>query len=149
MSNQEIEQITAEEFRRKLAGLEDKDKLNNNDKQNLKDEAIRLATIFAKLFSDDLDRMTLWNRIGSAMISACSKANDDLELFVNCCLEHIKAESSHVAASEELAQIILSFETKTVTWKKQFISYVSKNHYIILVYARAKWIEIKSGKKEL
>ncbi|MDO6383440.1 hypothetical protein [Leptospira santarosai] len=149
MSKQGIEQVTAEEFRRKLAGLEDKDKLNVNDKQNLKDEAVRLATIFARLFSDDLDRITLWNRIGSALSSACSKANDDIELFVNYCLEHIKADSSSVAASEELGQVISSFETRTTTWKKQFISYISKNHFIILVYARAKWIEIKDGKKEL
>ena len=149
MSLQTVEKLTPEEFRRKIAGLENQTKIKEADRQNLRDEAVRFSTILARLFSDDLDRMTLWERIGSALVVSVAKCGGDIDAFVNHALAHIHASPASVAASEEILQVIETYGTRPSDWKAEYLSYISRHHYIILVHARARWNEVKSRRKEL
>lgn len=111
----------------------------------IKDEAIRLCSILPKLFSDDFDRKTLWERIGNGIISSVKKCGGDYEEFVNLVLEFIKAEPGQVAACEELENFLTAMETKPKEWKEQYLRLMERKHNIILVYARQRWNAEKIG----
>jgi hypothetical protein len=145
-----IEELTPLEFRLKLAGLVDKgQEIKTLDKENIKEEAIRLTSILARVFGRDLDRLTLWERIGTALTGSSAKHSDNIEEFLNSCLTHVKADFANVAASDEIDSLIHSLSSRDSEWQKVFINYINKNHYIILVYARKRWNEYKEGKIEL
>ncbi|EMO53888.1 hypothetical protein [Leptospira noguchii] len=150
MSTQTIDKLTPEEFRRKIAGFTDQMKrINETDKQNLKEEAVRLCSIFASLFGDELDRMTLWERINNALVTAIAKSGSDLDAFVNCALDFIKSDPARVAASDALSSFLDMIASRNDVWRKEFLSYISKHHFILIVHARKRWNEYKEGKIEL
>lgn len=145
-----IEELTPEMFRLKISGLIDKgQEIRGLDNENIKNEAIRFTSILAKLFGSDLDRKTLWERIGSALVSSSLKHSDNIEEFINSCLRHIKAEFYLTASNEEIKSLIDSILLKDKAWHEEFLSYIEKNQYIILIYARKRWEEYKEGKIEL
>jgi hypothetical protein len=112
-------------------------------------EAIKLCLIFPELFGNELDRKTLWNRIGSAIETSIIKCNYDIAHFVNSCLEHIKAEYSKVACHETILQFIESNSLKSEDWKKSFFHYLSTRHFIIIAKARYEWEQKKELRKNL
>ena len=140
-----------QEFRRKLAGLIDPErKIEASEKVEVKEAAIRLCSIFAHLFGESLDRITLWERIGSALRTSCAKASDDdLDRFVTLCLEHIQAEDSKVAACEPLKAMIETFAVRPSEWKYAFTAYVNTHRTALLVHARSRWENVKKGSVEL
>jgi len=92
-----------------------------------------------KLFSDDFDRKTLWERIGNGVTASVKKCGGDYEEFVNLVLEFVKAEPGKTAACEELEWFLTSMEMKTPEWKSEFLRLMEKKYNILLVYARQKW----------
>ena len=115
--------------------------------ESVKMEAVRLCSIFPELFGDDLDRMTLWNRIGSAIETSVVKSNGNIEVFVNSCLEHIKATASKVATHDELNNWISVCSVKPDDWKRNFFHYVSTRFFLIIAKARQEW-EVKKAHKK-
>lgn len=115
----------------------------------MKMEAIRFCSILASVFGEDLDRMTLWDKIGNALVSACSKSPDDIDAFINNCLISIKSDFAKVAANDSLDSIVMLFQSKPTSWHSEFINYISKHNYIILMHSRKRWMEYKEGKIEL
>ncbi|ADK81619.1 hypothetical protein Spirs_2506 [Sediminispirochaeta smaragdinae DSM 11293] len=105
----------------------------------IKEEAIKFCSSLPKLFSDDFDRKTLWERIGNGIVSSVKKCGGDFEEFVNLILEFIKADPGKVASCEELAYFLESMETKPTEWKKHFLYIMEKKYNIILVYSRNLW----------
>jgi len=115
----------------------------------VKDMAVRFTSILASLFSDDLDRKTLWERIGNGMVTAIAKANGDYEKFVSYCLDYIKAEPGKVAASAPLMQIMETMAVRPAEWKAAFLNYIETRRFLVLIKARAHWQEAKDGRVEL
>lgn len=109
------------------------------------DEIVRFVSILPEVFSDDLDRKTLWERIGNGIIASLAKAAGDFELFVNFCLDYVKADSGKVAANENLSNFVNSALIRPAEWKTQFLAAIEKKHYLIVIKARAKWNENKGG----
>ena len=145
-----IQVLSAEQFRQKLAGLVDEQsKLPEMDKAAVKETAIRFTSILASLFSDDLDRKTLWERIGNGFVTAVTKANGDTEKFISYCLDYIKAEPGSVAASEPLMQVIESISETPQEWRSTFLNYISTKRFLILIKARARWQAAKAGEIKL
>lgn len=145
-----LQQLEPAQFRQKIAGLVDPERqTTGSEAYSISEEAVRFATILASLFGDDLDRLTLWDRISSALITAYRKSPDDLEVFVNHCLEHIKAEHSRVAASEPLSTFLATMESRDQSVKKSFLSHIERRYFILIVKARARWQEVKAGRIEL
>lgn len=109
------------------------------------DEIVRFVSILPEVFSDDLDRKTLWERIGNGLVTSLAKAGGDFELFINFCLDYVKADSGKVAANENLNMFIESALIRPDEWKTQFLTSIEKKHYLIIVKARARWNENKGG----
>ena len=111
----------------------------------IKAEAIKFSSILPKLFSDDFDRKTLWERIGNGIFSSVKKCGGDYEEFINLCLEYIKADPGKVASCKELELFLDEMNTRPQEWKDGFLFIMEKKYNIILVYARAEW---NSNKKK-
>jgi len=99
------------------------------------------------MFSDDLDRKTLWERIGNGMMTSIAKSGGDFETFVNCCIEYIKAEPGKVAANENLESWLGMALSRPKEWKNQFMRTIEKKNFLVLLKARARWNENKGGAK--
>jgi hypothetical protein len=114
--------------------------------KGLTDEIVRFVSILPEVFSDDLDRKTLWERIGNGIITSLAKAGGDFGLFINSCLDYVKADSGKVAANENLSTFINSALIRPREWKTQFLTVIEKKYYLIVVKARARWNENKGDK---
>jgi hypothetical protein len=144
-----LKTTTPQEFRQKIACLETERKIEGVENSTIRNEAVRLISIMPTLFSDDLDRKTLWERIGNGIQVAIQKAQDDIELFISALLDYIKASSGDVAASEPLNQMLTSLMMRDVEFKKEFLRHISKRKFIILMLARDRWNEAKEKRIEL
>lgn len=141
-----IAQLTPEEFRLKIAGLYDPlGQLDDMGSKAMEDEVIKFVSILPEVFSDDLDRKTLWERIGNGLVSSLAKSNSDIELFINNCLEYVKADSGKAAANENLHYFLSTITTRDLDWKQQFLRTIEKKHYLIVVKARDRWNKSKNG----
>ena len=144
--------ISTEEARRVLAGLADPDRPSGGAAESLevKEAAVRFGSILAKLFGPDLDRMTLWERIGSAFESACSKVDDgDLDRFAHLCLDHVRAEAGAAAACEALTATLETFAARPIEWRQAFVRYCRTHRIALVVHVRRRWELVKKGAVEL
>jgi hypothetical protein len=105
----------------------------------IKDEAIRLVSILPELFGDDLDRKTLWERIGNGLVVCSQKAGGDWESFVNFLLEYIKADPGAVAANKNLEGWVGALSTKPKEWREVFLRIIEKKHMLIVLKGRNVW----------
>lgn len=139
MSTQELTTLSPEEFRLKLACLTDPTVKTELVRHSLIEEAVDFVSELPKFYSDDLERTSLWDRIGNGLLAASQKADGNLELFINSVLSYIKASPTSVAASDRLSAFITNFEKRDVSWKRDFIRQFQEYHYLIIVKARAQW----------
>ena len=148
---QEMKILSAQEFRQKLAGVVDprKQKENEQTAEEIKQEAISFCSILPELFSSDLDRMTMWERIGNGIIAACKKCGGDTEEFVHLVLEFIKANPAMLASNKRLERWLIDFSARDEEDKRMFLRTIEKKSNVILVYARNLWGEIKDAKRPL
>jgi hypothetical protein len=141
-------------IRRRLAGLADPvGRLAGTEGEvlDLRETANRFCSILAALFNrDSLDPVTLWERIGTALETACAKvADDDLERWASLCLEHVKADNARVAACGPLLSVLGDFATRPAEWRDAFLAHVRTRRYVVLALARERWLRVKAGEVEL
>ena len=105
----------------------------------IKDEAIKLCLILAELFSDDLDRLTLWERIGNGLAVCSAKCGGDWELLLEGLLEFIKADPGRVAANKKLENWMNTVALRPMEWKDQFIRICGTKRMFVIVKARQLW----------
>lgn len=142
-----IEELTIENFKLKIAGIEDNlKKLDDFESNALIDEIVRFISILPEVFSDDLDRKTLWERIGNGINVSLSKAGDDFSLFINNCIEYVKADPGKVASNENLNLFISSSLLRPKQWKNQFLLLTERQFYLIIIKARNEWNKKKEVK---
>lgn len=116
----------------------------------IRDAAIRFCSILSSLFGDDLDQLSKWDRIGSAISSACAKVSgDDVDCFVTHCLDHIKADDAQVARCEPLSQLLSTFPERTPEWRFAYLDYFRTHRHAVLVHGRARWELVKKKAVEL
>ena len=138
--------LTTEQYRRHLAGLIDpQQKIGLTDREVIRLTAIDFVSCLPRIFGSELDRMTLWDRIGSAIQVAFSKTvDDDHEFFISEVCRHIMAGTA-AARSEELQAVIL----KVTEWEAErrvlWMQYLSSHLPVVLVHARAAWEKSKKG----
>lgn len=117
--------------------------------ENAKQQAINFCSILPELFSADLDRKGMWDRIGNGLSGAVKKCGGDYEEFVNLVLEFIKANSAMVASNKRLEAWLLEMDIKTDDDKILFLRAFEKKHNVILVFARSLWNDVKSASNKL
>ena len=140
-----IGELTTEQYRQKLAGLIDQDADKNEaDIAKLKKLAVDFVAILPEVFGDSLDRLKIWDRISSGLVAANAKAtNTDHERFVQLVLDHIKADPAMAGRNENLAAMLGSLETLSVTDRDSWIVLFGSHLVPILVKARVAWNEKK------
>ena len=143
--------LDTQEFRRKLAGLADPDRHpGETEKVEIKETAIRLCSVLAKLFGENLDRMTLWGRIGSAFETACAKvSDDDLDRWLNLLLEHVQADPVQAAACDAMTQLVQTWAVRPPEWRHALLNYCRSHRYPMLTHGRSRWERVKKGEAEL
>lgn len=152
MSTPAISKPSAAELRLKLAGLADPSRLDGGpgESADLKLTAVRYITILAHLFGDELDRTTLWDRIGSAVETAFAECQGgDLDRWSTLCLEHVQADLGRAAACEALGQVLAQFDARPVEWRQLFMRYIRERKFVVLVKARERWNQVKNGEASL
>jgi hypothetical protein len=115
-------------------------------KEEVKTMAVNFTSVLASLFSDDLDRKTLWERIGNGIVVCSAKCGGDWETFINQILEYIKADGAKVASSKDFNIIFEDLTNRTQSWREAWLRVMEKKHYLIIVKARALWNSLKAEK---
>lgn len=135
-----IQQLSTAEFRQKLAGLVDPGRLlPDMELTVVKDEAVKLCLILAEVFGDDLDRKTLWERIGNGLAVCSVKCGGDWELLLEGLLEYVRADPGKVAANQKLEAWTDTISLRPQEWKDQFIRVCETKRMILIVKARQLW----------
>ena len=151
METNTLPSIDYQEFRRRLAGLADPDRpLGAEANGEMRRLASSLCSLLAELFGDDLDRLTLWGRIGTSLQTACAKVTDgNLDRFVSLCLEHVCADPARASGNEQLFMLLGEFGRKPIEWRQGFVDYVRTHIYVVISYGRQAWdlrkVELKEG----
>ena len=112
----------------------------------MRDEIVNFISILPELFSDDLDRKTLWERIGNGLMISIAKSGGDFEAFINGCLSYIKADHGKVAANENFASWVSVAFTRPNEWRVQFMRFIERKNFLVVLKARAQW-NINKGNK--
>lgn len=137
--------LSQESFRRKLAGLEDPEQSPNHPFSH-KTQAIALAVVMARVFSDTLDRKTLWERIGTGLKSAAQKRPEGGESLVSAALDHVLADPGKAAVQEDLGGLLMTVEEQTDEWNRGWSAYLVRSAVIVTVLARAEWQKEKEAR---
>lgn len=145
-----VSAATPQEVRLRLAGLIDP---NEDLPKRLADEQKRKAIEFVgclpEVYGDSLDRISLWDRIGTALETAHAKTiGVDCEFFVSRVLEHLKAESSKVARCETIGFILDWLSDCSDEAKQAWLTYMATHRYAVLVHAKAAWERTKQERKD-
>lgn len=136
----EIELLSAENFRRRIAGLEDPSrKLETFDLKSIEADAVSFIAVMPELFGEDLDRKTLWERIANGLHTASAKSGGDVGLFVQELLVYIKADPGQVASNERFAMHLEMLLLRPKEIQDQFVRTMSAKSYLIVTKARAVW----------
>lgn len=119
----------------------------DSSKQTIRLLAIDFVSALPRVFGDELDRKTLWDRIGSALQTAHAKtAGADVEFFFSEVFRHICAGSA-VARDDGIATVLGNAVALPGPERQAFIAYCSSHMPVLLVHARARWEEQKELRK--
>lgn len=100
-----------------------------------------------ELFGESLDRMTLWDKIGSALSAAASKCDDgDTDRFAALCLETIKADDAAAARNAGFANWVTTMAERDEAYRQAFVRHCGSKSAIVLVHARHAWEQRKAMK---
>lgn len=134
--------LSANEFRQRLAGVI-APLIQEQDKEAAKTSAISFVSILPELFSKDLDRISMWERIGNGLSAAAKKCGGNLDEFVNLSLDFIKATPGAVASNERLEEWLSTTMDKSEEYKSALIRSFTTRLNVILIYGRQDWKDRK------
>jgi hypothetical protein len=122
---------------------------DNSASAEHKDMAVKLCVVLCELFGESLDRMTLWDRIASALATAAAKTNDgDTDRFISIALDHVRADAGKASRNEVLPMMLYDMAEKPAAWRQGFVRYVASHSFAILAHGRLKWEHVKAARKE-
>lgn len=142
MSTQELppptDTLSTEEMRQRLAGLID----NQAEKPEwythvAKGLAIDFCASLPSVFGSELDRLTMWDKIGNAIKSGYAKTvSGDIDLFVQHILESIQADASKAVACDRLTEAIDALQQLPEQERQDWLQYLVTHLIPVLVHAR-------------
>jgi len=144
-----LEELTTEQFRQQLAGLIDpREEIDLGDREDTRLAAIDFVACLPQIFGESLNRLTLWNRIGTAIETAYAKTvADDVEFFISEVCRQIQAGSA-AARSEALARSLTTVSAWEIEKREAWLNHLATRLPTVLVYARMEWEKIKSEQSE-
>jgi hypothetical protein len=140
-----------EDFRRRLAGLVDPDHtLAEEDQTLFRDLATEVVVLLCRHFGQELDRKTLWARIDSGLLAACSKVSDgDLDRWLDTLLAHVLASPEEAATCSQLAALRARLAALDVHRRMALVRYLESRRYAVLAYGRAAWESHKTPRNQV
>lgn len=145
-----VKTIDSIEFRRRLAGLSDSGDGEDLTPAVYRDLASDLVLLLAICFDrDQLDATTLWTRIDSAIergLGVCD--GEDIERFVDSCLDHVLANINQVAANEMALAIQAKLYGLEDSQRVNFLRYLSEHRRPCIVFGRGKWQQYSQARKD-
>jgi hypothetical protein len=144
-----ITEIEPAEFRRRLAGLSDSGGGEDLAPGVYRDIASDMVLLCAICFNrDQLDATTLWTRIDSGIERGLAECGgEDVERFVDVCLQHVLASANVVAANEKALEIQDRIYSLGDSKRVMFLRYLAEHRMPSLVFGRKKWIEFSAERK--
>lgn len=140
--------LNTEQMRQSLAGLIDVQASSVGSDANYDRLAIQFCAVLPRIFGDELERVTLWNRIGSAIQSAFAKViNSDVDLFVQHVCEHIRADVAAAVSDEGLFLVLEALHQLSAKERQDWMIYLKTHLIPVLVHARAVWKASMDAKK--
>lgn len=132
-------------FRQRLAGLIDpQERLSAAEFAPAKQIAAEFIGMLPDLYGDELDRMKLWDRIGTAMEVAHAKtAGHDVEFYISNVLDHIKCEPAKALRHNGLSEFIAMQAVWSAEQSSAFLAYLATHRHVVLVKARMVWEKTK------
>ena len=142
-------ELTTDQFRQKLASLIDpRSQMDESSKSTIRHLAIDFVSSLPHVFGDDLDRLTLWERISTAISVAYARTVDaDVEFFCSEVFRQIHAGTS-AARTDKVTGALSNIINLPDAEKQAFITYCSSHLPVLLVHARARWEDHKQLNKK-
>jgi hypothetical protein len=136
-----IKKLNSSDFFKKLTNISEISLVSGSNYSDdvFVDEACRFISELPLIFSDQLDRMTMWDRIGNGIETSISKSGGNFRLFVNYIIDYIKADYSKFAAHSTLNNIINAYELREKEWQRMFIDNMKKFSFLIIAKSRQMW----------
>lgn len=136
-------------IRQRLAGLSDRSATKPPAFHNaVKELAVDFCATLPRIFGGELDRMTLWDRIGSAITTARAKnPGEDVDGFIQSVCDHIKASISATLACERFCGVMEEIEKLTPEEAGQWMDYMNAHLVPVLAKAKRKWVEERDAGK--
>lgn len=136
-------------IRQRLAGLSDRSAAKPPAFHNaIKELAVDFCATLPRIFGGELDRMTLWDRIGSAITTARAKnPGEDVDGFIQSVCDHIKASMSATLACERFCGMMEEIEKLTPEEAGQWMDYMNAHLVPVLAKAKRKWVEERDAGK--
>lgn len=138
--------IDTAEARRRIMGLVDPDARPSGpaDAQAVKDAAQSLCVLLARHFGRDLDRMTLWDRIASALEQASAKCDDgDLPRLASLALAHVSADAAGVARDDQFGAWLATVDSWPPEVRQAFVRRLTVLRYAVIAEGRQRWESLK------
>jgi acyl carrier protein len=137
-------QISAEQFRRKLAGLESPEKkFTDAELDSMKSAGVELIVALRELFGNSLDRKTLWERISNAIPVAAVKSQGKADKFISVLLDYVKAEANGVVGSDLLKAMFMTLSDFSPEKQRQFIRVCVEYRMLLCLEAREQVLRDK------
>lgn len=145
-----IKSIDTQALRAQLAGLQDPQAAKPEFyAEQSKVLAVNFIKCLPAVFGKELDRQTMWDKIGAAITSGHAKtAGGDLDLFVNHVLLSIQASHSRVAACTQLEDAINDMNMLPVNERQDWLHYVVTHLSPLLVLARREYKEAYANREQ-
>lgn len=136
-------------IRQRLAGLSDRSAAKPPAFHNaIKELAVDFCSTLPRIFGSELDRMTLWDRIGSALTTARAKnPGEDVDGFIQSVCDHIKASMSATLACEQFCGVMDEVGKMTPEESGQWMDYMNSHLVPVLAKAKRKWVEQRDAGK--
>jgi hypothetical protein len=144
-----LKMLTPAMFGAAIVPLADADRaVAGAEPENIRQEAVRLVKGYCMLFGASLDRKTLWDRLATALATACAKVGGegDLDRWIDLCLEHIRADAGKVVRLRAFTALRETLRVRDLSWRRAFLRYVENHRFAVLAYARESW---ETYKREL
>lgn len=143
-----LEEFDAVRFRQELAGLIDEERAGDYQPGDFKEQASQLCYLLAKFYNRDvLEAIKLWERIGSAIATACEQVDDgDLDRLISIALDHVKATHSRVAADDEGMSLLAEITEQDESWRLGFVTYLKSHSYTAIIHGRRYWEASKESR---
>lgn len=99
--------------------------------------AVQFCAALPSVFGQELDRMTMWDKIAAAIQSGYAKTvSGDIDLFVQHVLESIKADPAKAVACELLTDSIDNLHKLDEQDRQDWLTYLVTHLIPVLVHAR-------------